>query len=230
MNSAVKALIWFAVFIGLILTLENIESVFGWLPDISGAKVSTQQSHSKTSTSSQKANTITEDTEKEPQRTTDEPVRNENQATEQYATITANGKLRITATYFYNEYKGNMPDEAVILAFPDKEELKQTEVPARVFDLAIFRSKYEKFMTDLGGGYAVTGGDGKADMRLAPGKYEVWVLMDKMPYIQGQFTERLLRCRFSEEFAKSHSTLGRVKFVNAEVYPNDTTELSVNLK
>ncbi|MBM4125460.1 MAG: DUF4339 domain-containing protein [Nitrospira sp.] len=150
---------------------------------------------------------------------------------EEYAKLTARGKLRLTATYFYNDFKGNVPGEAAVFAIPKDRGLQGKKIPGRSFWTKSYHDDgLRKFMEDIGGAFGWAGGDGRVELRLEPGSYEVLVLMEVLPYFSSDIHARILVTWFSEEFAKSHGVLGRYGTETVEVYPSDTTEASINLK
>jgi hypothetical protein len=150
---------------------------------------------------------------------------------EEYAKLTARGKLRVTATYFYNDFKGNVPNEAAVFAIPKEKGLQGKKIPGNFFwSLQLAQGPLRKLMDDVGGAFGWAGGDGKVELRLEPGSYEILVLMDVRPYFYSDLHKNILAQWFSSEFAESHAVLGRFATKTVEVYPNDITEASVNLK
>jgi hypothetical protein len=149
---------------------------------------------------------------------------------DEFAKRTAKGKLRVTATYFYNEFKGNVPNEAAVFAIPKDKGLQGKKIPGNQIAMMTWRSSgtASTFMESIGGGFAWAGGDGKAELRLVPGEYTLLVLMDIRPYLASDGKE--LSQWFELPFAKSHGVLGRYDTMPVTVYPNDTTETSINLK
>ena len=147
---------------------------------------------------------------------------------EEYAKL---GKLRVTATYFYNDFKGNVPNVAAVFAIPKEKGLQGKKIPGNYFfSLKTNQDQLKKFMDDIGGAFGWAGGDGKVELRLEPGSYEVLVLMDVRPYLSSDLHKVILAYWFSPKFAQLHGGLGRYATKTVEVYPNDTTEISLNLK
>jgi hypothetical protein len=163
--------------------------------------------------------------------------RSEAAAREKEAAIAARqllpkGKLRVTATYFFNDFKGNVPNEAAIFAIPADGGLQGQRIPGNQIAMLDFKKgdKAEAFMKRIGGDVAWAGGDGRAELRLSPGEYQVVVLMDVRPYFSSDLHGSILSQWFSPEFSRSHGILGRYAYKNVTVISGDTTELSLNLK
>ena len=149
------------------------------------------------------------------------------------AKMTAIGRLKVTATYFYNDFKGNVPGTAVVFAIPIETGLQGKKIPGQYYSMLegeIAQVVLTDFMEKVRGSVGWAGGDGKAELRLFPGTYRILVLMDIKPYFYTEYHKQILAEWFTQEFAECHAVLGRYKTKLATVYPGETTEMSINLK
>jgi hypothetical protein len=154
---------------------------------------------------------------------------------DEYARLTARGKLRITATYFNNNLKVNVPGKAAVFAIPRETGLGGQKLPlSTTFGDESTFDVVRNFLNERGGGFELAGGDGKADLRLPPGKYRVIVIVLVSMEYQGdqhkaicELKSRTLSEWFSPQFSSSESQLHFLATKDVEVFADETTEASV---